>query len=513
MPLGSGGFGGTGITGTDGTGYFETSGVTITPVPGGSDTKTTGMPQVINERSGVSVSPSPGNSETLVSPGSSWNEKTGVSITPVPGIYNPNPPQVYNDQSNAFLTLVPGGLNRQGMYETTGAIFALVPGGSDTLVSAGRQQIFETTGAQVVPATSTSTTFKYSDRASVTLAPLPGGHEAIATADHSASVVDPVPGSSERMRWANVSQATITPTPGSLDPSKLTEKTGVTVTPAAGGSATIISADRSPVTVTASAGGHDTIVAHDKSQALIDPIASSLDRAIFSPTSGATITPSVAASDRAKVQEKSATSLALAAGSSTTSGRLEVTIAPVVMATISRDTQVIHEHTGVSLSLVSGTGQDDIDALGLVPAIRYNVNRALPSLDKVAEGLPAAVLFDQIKLPSLFIVGQQPRQETSFAVRDQSVWATFDLVYVMKQEAGVDQESKMRADIELLRNQVLADYTMIGRGPYRSCDDLQITATPYERLNQYQQHFMEPPLNVVVLVLSVECLVVQAVAA
>ena len=153
--------------------------------------------------------------------------------------------------------------------------------------------------------------------------------------------------------------------------------------------------------------------------------------------------------------------------------------------------------------IISAAVANTIDASGMIPAIRYWIGQTIPTLTQIVEAMPDEQVLQGLNAPFMVIFAQKP-SKIELAVQDQAYTVAFDLVYVAGVQAGIDNPPSLRASLRSVERALLADYQLFGRTSTPASFDLDITATPFDRMNEYNKVFARQGQSIEVAVSSIQ---------
>ena len=473
--------------------YNETTNVIGVGFPGGSDTFQSSGPHTYNEWTnavGVGV---PGGSDILTSPGNTYNEVTNVIGVGVPGSKGgfSGGPYTYNELTSVILVGGSSSADRQWMSELYDGVIAVgFPSSIDTYVpKPPSTTYYEFTGVIAVGNCFGADTHKTTGATSIKGVGKPASLDVFTTVDSSTATGVGIPRSIDSRFYLDPSFATGIGKPLSRDTHKIREKTAISGVGKASSSDPQITHDRTKVTgvgrpaviVSAWTGAEATVV-----KGIGKPV--SINHLIAAEQTNAKGVGIPAQSSPLRLRENTKATGVGSASVATVRVLNEKTLAKGVGIPGGTSAVVTSDGSKAKGIGIPASAPQSAQASGIIPAIRYHGKATIPNLTKIVEGLPDEEVLQTLVEPFLVIVASKPAK-IALAVQDQAYTVSIDIVYLTKVAAGSDNPPLLRAALRVLEQSLVLDYQLFGNTSIPSCFDLDIAATPLDRVNEYNKMF------------------------
>ena len=489
--------------------YNETTNATGIGIGGGSETVTHGMAQVIHENTVAIALGLGSSSDTITFPSNKFNETTnatGIGFGNLLNIGNgigtvyetTNATAIGSIRSNERIvaveygivfgsgiagssdTYIPSGTHNT-WYEFNGAI------GLGSIAGINAQKTAQTANASGIGRAVNSATVKFYDASTP-------------TAKGKASSFD-------TRFYHDTTNATTLGSASSVEKTKYKDTPTAAGLGSGGGSSAQISAYKSTAIGIGRCGGSlSAFASSDYSISTSKGIAGGLGFIVYGGIHNATAiglasSPIVPAVKGQKITEKT-NAIALGnAGGTQVRAIIEVTNATAKGIASHTFAMVVHESNSAKAIGIAGSATLANDSSGIIPAIRYHIKNTLSGPLEIVEGLPEQEVLQTINLPFAVILASKPTR-LEMAVQDQAFSISFDVIYAVKTQAGIDNAPALRSAIRSVEQALILDYTLTGNRGIKSCFNLDIDATPFDKVNEYAKMLQKDGQGVEVAITS-----------
>lgn len=472
--------------------YRDSGAVLFVGAPEGSDTTSGTGPYTYNDINQALFVGAPDGSDVLTHPGQVFYDSGQAVALFAPYLYQPSVgPFTYNDSGQVVLVEMPMFAGR-AFYADFSQVSQLVgvPQGSDTYVPARTPNKWFDFGTSVfVGVTQGSDSSVLSDRSGALIVGKPSGHDTVVLQDSESAKAVGAPQSRNSTWRHSAGSSLLVGDPSGIDRFKGKDNGQSLVIGHPSGSDSATFADRSKslawfapqtnaVAFTSSDTGQSKLVGKPQFSGHFTAHDSASVLAIGSPLGR----------DKAKARDSAMAIIIGAPSGSQVYKHFDKGTALVVVKTQGADHSVYSDMASSAIVGKSALGANAANASGIIPAIRYWIKNTISGLTQIQEALSSETVLQDLVAPFAVIAASKPTR-IQLAVQDQAYSIAFDLIYVKPEDAGVDNPPEVRSTMRLLEMALLADYQLKANTSIPSCFNLNVTATPYDRLNEYNSQF------------------------